>query len=151
MIFINCCYSVFVSAFAFFLVHLGSSGGLLSSPWLVPLQWPAVAARPSRTSGSFSSEDRMCAHSDALCPELISCFVAEANLLNHSVQSDGGSLEAQAEDTGEKDALCGHKREALRYTSRRERIKTCSEFIVLAVPFQKHIINGFYYNRLLED
>lgn len=74
--------------------------GLLSSPELVLLRRPAVAARSVWTFGSFSSAGRMRAHSDALRPELIRCFVAEAHLLNHSVQSDGGSPGAQSEDTG---------------------------------------------------
>lgn len=57
----------------------------------------------------------MHAHSDALRPELIRCFVAEAHLLNHSVQSHGGSAGAQTEETGGKEAQCGHKRGAERH------------------------------------
>lgn len=88
---------------------------------LVLLRRPAVAARSVRTFGSLSSEGRMRAHSDALRPELIRCFVAEAHLLNHSVQSDGGSPGAQTEDTGGKEAQCGHKREAQRERHEKER------------------------------
>lgn len=98
---------------------------------LVLLRRPAVAARSVRTFGSLSSEGRMRAHSDALRPELIRCFVAEAHLLNHSVQSDGGSPGAQTEDTGGKEAQCGHKREAPRDTWKNEKIRKRNKFIVL--------------------
>lgn len=103
------CFSV-----CFLLGPPGIFWGSFVEPLARPAAAPSCCCSIGQTFGSLSSDDRMRAHSDALCPELISCFVAEANLLNHSVQSGGGSPGAQTEDTGEEVALrdikesCGH-------------------------------------------
>lgn len=125
---LSLCFSVCSPLLGPTVVLWGSS---VEGPRLVLLPRPAVAARSVRTFGSLSSERRMRAHSDALRPELIRCFVAEAHLLNHSVQSDGGSPGARTEDTGGKEAQCGHKREALGDTRKNEKMRKRSKFIVL--------------------